>query len=503
MLVDEKSRARARPSPVHFKLEDYIPLLEGLAEVPLASTKDLAGVMQVDVHPLYRKLWILQEEGYLGSARLGCTQQRSLRWYMTDRGVGAVGRVGLTWHEEAHRCWLLDKVPLLEWFYQVVSDVENLGKMEEFLWIDGLSFDAAARFERGWIAIFWSGFLQSEFQIEDRILRFSKDVLELNAVGESAWPGMFCFVVSDEWQRELVMQVIRRNRLDDMVSVWCVSDGLRWGVRTPLRSRGWIYQPVYTRSIGSWPWSKRVESSLWSGNGGTGLNRVFDAIAQFPGISSKMLAMIAGVEDSTKSVGRYIRVLLSGGFIGRTWNNDGYRYHILPRGLDRLIRRDRVKYSDYRSRAQASSWIKVPRLRKHEDGIMSTLSQFGAAGAPVASGWRFWEHLGGAGGIAPDGLVYLRQSPYGPGWYYLEYERSARGEYRVGRKLLGYSSGRRRNNWPVLMVCWGDSAERVFQDVGSDLKVRMLTTTVDRLEQYGPMNNLECWSDYGNPVIVG
>ena len=485
------------------KKEQYEAILNVLAELPLASTLDISGIMQTDVHALYRELWELDGKGYLNSTRLGCTRKRSIRWYVTDMGLAEIGQLGVTWHEEAHRCWLLDKIPLVEWFYRLVSDIKSLGKMQAFRWIDGLSFDAAARFEYGWVAIFWSGFLQSEFLIEDRILRFSRDVMTLNSLGESAWPGMFCFVVSDEWQRELVFQVARRHRLDDMVSVWCISDGVRSGVEEPLTSRGWIYQPVYTRSIGSWPWRKRVESSLWSNNGGMGLNRVFDVVVQFPGISSKLCALMTGVEDLSGSIDHYLRILLAGGFIDRTWSKEGYRYHVMPRGLDRLIRRDRVKYSDYKSRAQASSWIKMPRLREHEDGVMSILSQFRASGAPVASGWRSWEHLGGSGGIAPDGLVYLRQSPYGPGWHYLEYERRARGEYKANRKLIGYSSDRRQNNWPVLVVCWADSAERAFHEVGREMRVRMLTTTVERLAEHGPMNNVHCWSSYGHSVIIG
>ena len=484
-------------------MKQYESLLEALAELPLASTRDVADVMRSDVHALYRYLWELQIKKYVGSARLGCTLKKSVRWYLTDKGLTEIGRLGVTWHEEAHRCWLLDKIPLVEWFYQVASDVKGLGKMQAFQWVDGLSFDAAARFEYGWVAIFWSGFLQSEYLIEDRILRFSKDVLTLNSLGESAWPGMFCFVVSDEWQRELVFRVARRHRLDDMVSVWCISDGMRSGVEDPLASRGWIYQPVYTRSIGSWPWDKRVDSSLWSNKGGIGLNRVFDVVVQFPGISSKVCAQMAGVGDVSRSVDPYLRILLAGGFIDRIWSKEGYRYHVMPRGLDRLIRRDRVKYSDYKSRAQASSWIKMPRLREHEDGVMSILSQFRVWDAPVASGWRSWEHLGGSGGIAPDGLVYLRESPYGPGWHYVEYERRARGEYKANRKLVGYSSNRRQNNWPVLVVCWDDSAERAFHEVGREMRVRMLTTTGDRLEEHGPMNNVHCWSNYGQRVIVG
>ena len=62
-----------------------------------------------------------------------------------------------------------------------------------------------------------------------------------------------------------------------------------------------------------------------------------------------------------------------------------------------------------------------------------------ARGLPVAAGWRSWEQLK-ASGISPDGMVFLERSPYGPTWAYFEYERTARGEAWVGRKLRGYGS---------------------------------------------------------------
>ena len=73
---------------------------------------------------------------------------------------------------------------------------------------------------------------------------------------------------------------------------------------------------------------------------------------------------------------------------------------------------------------------------------MSCISHFLARGLPVAAGWRSWEQLK-ASGISPDGMVFLERSPYGPTWAYFEYERTARGEARVGRKLTGYGSADR------------------------------------------------------------
>ena len=113
----------------------------------------------------------------------------------------------------------------------------------------------------------------------------------------------------------------------------------------------------------------------------------------------------------------------------------------------------------------------------------------------MAAGWRSWEQLK-ASGISPDGMVFLERSPYGPTRAYFEYERTARGEARVGRKLNG-------DGCPVLIVCWNDEAESVFQDLGSGMGIPLLTTTIKRLEEHGPLGNFGCWSVYGQPARIG
>ena len=113
----------------------------------------------------------------------------------------------------------------------------------------------------------------------------------------------------------------------------------------------------------------------------------------------------------------------------------------------------------------------------------------------MAAGWRSWEQLK-ASGISPEGMVFLERSPYGPTRAYFEYERTARGKARVRRKFNG-------DGCPVLIVCWNDDAESVFQDLGSGMGIPLLTTTIRRLEEHGPLDNFGCWSMYGQPALIG
>ena len=39
--------------------------------------------------------------------------------------------------------------------------------------------------------------------------------------------------------------------------------------------------------------------------------------------------------------------------------------------------------------------------------------------------------------------------------------------------------------------------------MGRSLGIPMLTATIARLSEHGPLGNLECWSEYGKPALIG
>ena len=43
----------------------------------------------------------------------------------------------------------------------------------------------------------------------------------------------------------------------------------------------------------------------------------------------------------------------------------------------------------------------------------------------------------------------------------------------------------------------------VFQRLGSGMGIPLLTTTIKRLEEHGPLGNFGCWSMYGQPARIG
>ena len=153
-------------------------LLDLLAELPLATTRDLTALAGVGSSVTYKRLGELRDLGLLDSASLGWCCSLSMRWFLTDMALFVLSRLGTTWHQESSRCRLLERLPSVEWFYQVVSQIEDLGPFEAFHWMNGVSLDAVARYQHGWVALFWSGSFQSSDWISSRLGRLARDLRE-------------------------------------------------------------------------------------------------------------------------------------------------------------------------------------------------------------------------------------------------------------------------------------------------------------------------------------
>ena len=474
-----------------------------LGHLPLASAGDLAGVQGVRVEGVYTKLWELERNGYAERRLLGWTRNRVARWWLTEAGILGMGVLGSTWHEEWGRCGLLDRLPMVESFYRAAGLIKGYGRLRAFQWLNGLSFDAAVRYERGWVAVYWSGLWQGEVVIRKRMERLGYDLVKNGLLDAAVWPGMMCFVVNDEWQRELVYRAAKKAGLIEHVAVMSVSDDSRDGAWDGGVSRGFVYQAFDGGDTGGWPFDKRVEVLPWGCVGGQLAGKVLDCVAQWPGMNLKVAKAMLCESVTTRRANKGLKDVVSAGLVDADNSVGRPRYSVSSRGVDVLRRRDRMSYVHANDKSQAWSWLRRPRLQAHEEGVMSLMSEFMMAGLPVAAGWRSWEALGGGGGIAPDGMVRVSYGPYGAGWQYVEYERSARGEGRVTKKLRGYGSGKRQDRWPVLVVAKDANAERVFLEVGSEKGLLMVTTNMDRLAECGAVGNLECWQVYGKGVALG
>ena len=476
-------------------------LLPVVAALPLASVVDYAAVVGKTASYFYPRLWELKDAGLVRPVSLGATKPKVARWWLTQEGINRLLVFSPHWHEEWALARLLERLPMVEWFYQAAAELPGLGELESFGWFNDVAWDAAARYREGWAAFFWSGMMQRESRVRETFTKLGVDLVRHSVLGGAPYPGYLCFVVGDAWQREIVFRVARQFGCTAVLRVWCVSDGTVAGAREPGRSTGWVHQLPVVKDMGGWGWEKRVADCYWSGPAAFGGTRLLDSIAEWPAMTSKFGKALFQESGSSRWVQRLFTGLHKAGLVAREEMAHGsYRYSVCKKGFNFLALRDRV--SNSRWPAGVRPLPVGHRLQAHEGGVMNLMGQFAADGIPGAAGWRCWEHMGGSGGIAPDGLVYVEQSPYGPGWHYLEYERSARGWNRVERKLRGYSSSLRINDWPVLMVVWDRDAELVFQQVGAEAGVPMLTSTVERVGRCKVVGDSSCWSMYGKPVSV-
>ena len=178
---------------------------------------------------------------------------------------------------------------------------------------------------------------------------------------------------------------------------------------------------------------------------------------------------------------RCLKRLVELGLVEGRGKKGGRRYHLTSKGDNLLRKRDRVgaKRGKKASKVEKKSpEVKKKNNNRHEDGLMSLVGSFMASGLPVASGRRSWEHMGRQGGLSPDAMVLLGQGPYGPGWHYVEYERTGESRGRVTDKLKGYAATARQDDWPVLVACKSDKAEAMFHQLGKEQGLSMLTTTL-------------------------
>ena len=85
-----------------------LSLLEFLSEAPLSTARDITALSRVRSTAVYDRLGELRDGGMVDSAALGWCRPLSMRWFMTDPGLSAIGKLGSTWHEEftrCRRCW--------------------------------------------------------------------------------------------------------------------------------------------------------------------------------------------------------------------------------------------------------------------------------------------------------------------------------------------------------------------------------------------------------------
>ena len=460
------------------------------------------------------------EAGLLESHVMGATKPRAARYWLGERGRALVNPPQY-WHGEFLRSQLLQRLPLVEQFYPVLAEFQDrLGRLRDARWSQSQSHDMIARFEKGWVAFFYSGVLETRQHLLKRLDTFNEELCDTITIPHyleygggiiapelaeytqvnrpRAYPSMIVIVVPDLWQVELVRRALR-ERTRRPVQIRCIATGQTYGDPEPGPSEDDVLQPIRIRDMGGWPWPDRLKSSLWADNH---VPRAFDLLyqgLQWPGITPEFARVLLGLSDGSQEAHRSLRLLQREELLGSTGGGRaGLNYWLNGSALDVLCKLDNIGFGDIHGTVQNLHETRV--LPIHDAELMETMCKFAALGAHVAPGYREYHEFAG-GSIAPDAMVYLSKSPYGPGWHYKEHERTARNAYKAKKKLKGYASKQRRNRWPVMFALWNDEAEGIFQRLAAEWGVPLLTTTMERLQSGIPIQ--DCWSDFGMPTRLG
>ena len=479
-----------------------VTVLWAVIEMILSSAADISAVTGMSAPAVHRSLAVLQKESIVSSVPLGASRRRVARWRLVPAWAE---RLDVPWHEEWALAHLLARLPLVEWFYPAAAALSpRMGRVKKFLWFRGVSWDAAAQYENGWVMFLWSGLFETEVHLQKRLEKMGPHLVDHTMVNRSApargpaMPGLLCFVVPDLRQREVVFRVARAFGIAHQVQVWCVADGSVEGPETVAASRQWVSQPVVPMDLGGWSLENRLSSSLWTKPGAITAYRLLLAVAEWPGMTAGFGRQYCRSRGDTQRVKPILLSLYQKGLIGRVPDRNRYRHDITARGIDLLSRIDHIYGADIPGGVRGSA----ERIQTHERGLMSLVEQFLAAGLPTAVGWRVRDHWG-RGGIDPDAVVRLTESPYGPGWHLVEYERSARGRSGAAKKLHGYLDQRRRGTDPVIFALRDSRAEQHFQETGHKAGLPLLTTTFRRLNMHRAVGDTGCWSRYGEPTSLG
>lgn len=502
------------------RLDSHYPIVPMLRELPLRepalqilsiflrgvalpSALDIRALIGLDEKYVSAIVKDLIENQYLKREKLGWACDLTGRMWLTDKINRELGAGGPIFDEPWFLARRLERLPLVEAMYPALARVTHLGPFMEINWHEQLAFDASVHFKSGWLVVCYSGMLQNTQDIRNRIAKMAADLREHRVDSAQAWPSIFLWILSSHWQAALVKQAASIYGLDGVFALYVAADGTYIPASKPLVATGNLGQVLEERDMGGWPWEQRLADAPWTERNSQVLGKVLDSVIRFSGAWFSLIQADTGVNDPRR-VRRALSRLERLNWVDSRRYKGKSRYTVTGPGFHAAARRDGVPNARWRARAYVPAFRGRPRHQDHEDGSMHLYEELINAGCLVEPPWRAGDDLGQLrGGIVPDGTVYLTLGPYGPGWYYIEYERSARGKARAEAKLKGYLSQHRRDNHPVLFVLWNDVAERNFQEIGREHGLRMATTTINRLKTFRAVGSPGCWSLYGKSVVIG
>ena len=496
--IDKRSAvaagARTAAAQDHGLSNRELLMLNQLGDVPLCSAQDVASIYGWSPTTCYESLRALKGAGLVTVVKLNASGTVEERFWIPDEQWGRIMGDRPPPHTDRMIQWLWLNPQFVAAVYRLVGmAVQDVPERRLLFlrWLRSHPFDAVARFNDGWMLISWSGIWQDRQHLDDRL---SKCVEEVNrnwggSLGAHR-PGRIVFVAPHPWQAERVWGTVAGSIWEVSCVVYDLDGDTLTGDLDLRFSRGLV--PSDIRDDPSPP---RANVARWIDllrNDTSGhMMRLLLALEQHPGSTPSRLQDFTGINGQRMRSG--LDQLLRRELIYQTPNGG---YACAPWSLATAARRDRV-------------WVGLPgrrfgpdklgnhstQHRKRQTDVQRLLGKFKLGGCSVAPGWQAVD-----GQFRPDGVVWIKQGPYGPGWHYVVYATSAKQESSMSRLLKHAWSETRTDRYPILVICRPEM-EEVCWRLGTGKP--MLTASVSRIRS-GPVAGTDgtCWLRYGKPVPV-
>ena len=282
---------------------------------------------------------------------------------------------------------------MVDQVYSAAAEIARiLGRIRRVKWYRRWPWDAVVEYTDGWVMFLWSGVLEREDHLYQRMSRIAlRGIPDLQMFGHDEWsavrgmparPSFISVLVSEQCQRELVFRVARRFGREDWIQVRCRADGSVVGPETVLSSRGWLDAPVLRVDDGGWTLEKRLASSLFTQKDAFTAFRLLQAVAEWRDMTAefgRQYCVAAGDPQRVKTV---LRELYEARFVSRRLVGNRYRYRLITKGLNLLSRIDWIYGKDMHAAVLGYSMDDL--IRNHDHGLQSAVGRAVLRGGPAS-----------------------------------------------------------------------------------------------------------------------
>ncbi len=485
----------ARASPVRELglAESDIALFDQVGDMPWASAQDLAHSFDHNPGTVYQALNALNHHGLVAAAEFFIGGTREMRFTVPDDEWIRLMLDRPLPHKEHVVQRLLINLEFTTAVYMLVGLLvqgERGRTLLRLRWLWRHDFDAVAQFNDGWASFLWSGMWQDQDKLERRIQQCAELLAEWSGGRGTHWPGRLVIVVPDRWQEEVAWRAVRRRGWEAICTVYRLVDETLTGDLDLTASRGRIPMQLSDDVPPVRAGLEQLQRFLLDDQGDR-MRRLLSAVEQYPGIIASHVSAMTGINGQLTKLGL---AELQRRELTRRMGNEGYALEKRPLAL--AARRDRVWLGLPDNRSGPNTLAsRSDRRWKRTRGAQKLLAKFRAAGCPTAAGWRALDRR-----FAPDGVVWIADGPYGPGWHYLINASGIRAESKVAGLLEKVFSPARSDRYPILVVC-PDAVEELYWNAAPGLPV--LTAAISRVRG-GPLvgGDGTVWMKSGLPVMV-